>query len=38
MTYLPHLLTLIGVWAVVTITPGPDFAVTLHYGFALSFS
>lgn len=28
MPYLPHLLTLIGVWVVVTITPGPDFAVS----------
>ncbi len=36
MSYLPHLLTLIGVWVVVTITPGPDFAVTLHYATARS--
>lgn len=36
MSYLPHLLTLIGVWAVVTITPGPDFAVTFHYATAYS--
>jgi threonine efflux protein len=36
MSYLPHLLTLIGVWAIVTITPGPDFAVTLHYATARS--
>jgi threonine efflux protein len=36
MSYLPHLLTLIGVWTVVTITPGPDFAVTLHYATAYS--
>jgi threonine efflux protein len=31
MSYFPHLLTLVGVWVVLTITPGPDFAVTFHY-------
>ncbi len=36
MSYLPHLLTLIGVWVVVTITPGPDFGVTIRYATARS--
>ena len=36
MSYLPHLIALVGVWVVVTITPGPDFAVTLHYTTAHS--
>lgn len=29
MSYLPHLLVLAGVWALVVISPGPDFVVTM---------
>jgi len=29
MAYLPHLLVLAGVWALVVMSPGPDFVVTL---------
>ena len=36
MPYLPQLLTLIGVWIIAIITPGPDFAATMHYSVAHS--
>jgi threonine efflux protein len=36
MSYLPQLLTLVGVWIVAVITPGPDFAATMHYSVAHS--
>ncbi len=29
MSYLPHLLVLAGVWALVVMSPGPDFVVTV---------
>lgn len=29
MSYLPHLLTLAGIWVLVVMTPGPDFVVTM---------
>jgi threonine/homoserine/homoserine lactone efflux protein len=29
MSYLPHLLVLAGVWALVVMSPGPDFVVTM---------
>lgn len=29
MAYLPHLLVLAGVWALVVMSPGPDFVVTM---------
>lgn len=36
MTYLPHFITLAGVWVVMVISPGPDFAVTVQYATARS--
>jgi threonine efflux protein len=36
MSYLPQLLTLVGVWIIAVITPGPDFAATMHYSVAHS--
>src|SRR5216110_3525856 len=36
MPYLPQLLTLIGVWIIAVITPGPDFAATMHYSVTRS--
>ncbi len=36
MPYLPQLLTLIGVWIIAIITPGPDFAAIMHYSVARS--
>jgi threonine efflux protein len=29
MSYLPHLLALAGIWALVVMSPGPDFVVTM---------
>jgi threonine efflux protein len=29
MAYLPHLLALAGIWALVVLSPGPDFVVTV---------
>jgi threonine efflux protein len=29
MSYLPHLVALAGIWALVVISPGPDFVVTM---------
>lgn len=34
MRYLPYLASLAGVWAVVVISPGPDFVATLHHATA----
>ncbi len=31
MLYLPQLLALAGVWAIVVISPGPDFVATVHH-------
>ncbi|HZR39921.1 MAG TPA: LysE family transporter [Ktedonobacteraceae bacterium] len=31
MSYLPQLFALAGVWAIVVISPGPDFVATIHY-------
>jgi RhtB (resistance to homoserine/threonine) family protein len=36
MSYLPHLLTLAGVWFVVVISPGPNFVATIHHAIARS--
>jgi len=36
MPYLPQLLTLIGVWIIALISPGPDFIVTMRYSIAHS--
>jgi hypothetical protein len=30
MLYLPQLLVLVGVWAMVVISPGRDFVATVH--------
>lgn len=34
--YLPHLLTLAGVWALVVISPGPNFLATVHHATSRS--
>jgi RhtB (resistance to homoserine/threonine) family protein len=36
MSYLPQLLALAGVWAVVVISPGPDFVATIHHAVSRS--
>ncbi|HEY4032803.1 MAG TPA: LysE family transporter, partial [Ktedonobacteraceae bacterium] len=36
MSYLPQLLTLVGVWIIALISPGPDFIVTIRYSIAHS--
>jgi threonine efflux protein len=36
MSYLPQLLALAGVWAIVVISPGPNFVATVHH--AVSYS
>lgn len=36
MLYLPQLLTLAGVWALVVIIPGPNFVATVHHATARS--
>lgn len=36
MSYLPHLLTLAGVWLIVVISPGPNFVTTVHHAIARS--
>jgi RhtB (resistance to homoserine/threonine) family protein len=36
MSYLPQLLTLVGVWVIALISPGPDFIVTIRYSIAHS--
>jgi threonine efflux protein len=36
MSYLPQLLALAGVWAIVVISPGPDFVATVHHAVSRS--
>jgi threonine/homoserine/homoserine lactone efflux protein len=36
MSYLPQLLTLVGVWIITLVSPGPDFIVTIRYSIAHS--
>lgn len=36
MLYLPQLLALAGVWAIVVISPGPDFVATVHHAVSRS--
>jgi threonine efflux protein len=36
MVYLPQLLALAGVWAIVVISPGPDFVATVHHAVSRS--
>ncbi len=36
MAYLPQLLTLAGVWALVVISPGPNFVATVYHATARS--
>jgi threonine efflux protein len=36
MSYLPQLLALAGVWALVVISPGPDFVATIHHAVSRS--
>src|SRR5690242_3435625 len=36
MPYLPQLLTLVGVWIIALVSPGPDFIATMHYSIAYS--
>ena len=36
MVYWPQLLTLLGIWTIAVISPGPDFVVTMHYSVARS--
>lgn len=36
MSYLPQLLTLVGVWIIALVSPGPDFIVTMRYSVAHS--
>ena len=33
MSYLPHLALLAGIWALVVMSPGPDFVVTVAGGW-----
>lgn len=36
MSYLPQLLALASVWAIVVISPGPNFVATVHYAVSRS--
>jgi threonine efflux protein len=36
MDYLPHILAVLGIWAVVVVTPGPNFLVITHHALARS--
>lgn len=36
MSYLPQLLALASVWAIVVISPGPDFVATVHHAVSRS--
>ncbi len=36
MGYWPQLLTLLGIWTIAVISPGPDFVATMHYSVARS--
>jgi threonine efflux protein len=36
MSYLPQLLTFVGVWIIALVSPGPDFIATIHYSIAHS--
>lgn len=36
MMYLPQLLALAGVWAIVVMSPGPDFVATVHHAVSRS--
>ncbi len=36
MEYLPHILAVLGIWAVVVVTPGPNFLAVTHHALTHS--
>ena len=36
MEFLPHILAMLGIWAVVVMTPGPNFLAVTHHALAHS--
>lgn len=36
MEFLPHILAVLGIWAIVVVTPGPNFLVITHHALARS--